>query len=219
MKNRTTKKGPFRSDLVQIDDPAQIDHDVLLGYISPRPSKSRRLIVGPESRLRSGTVLYAGTRIGARFETGHHVVVRENNRFGDDVKIWNNSTVDYGCHLGDRVKVHCNCYVAQFSKLQDDVFLAPGVTFANDLYPGDKRSSKNLCGPTLGERVQIGVNATILPFVRIGDGTVVGAGSVVTNDLPAGVVAWGNPARVYKRVKDLRVPQRLALLNRRCSRP
>jgi serine acetyltransferase len=44
---------------------------------------------------------------------------------------------------------------------------------------------------------------TILPFVRIGDGCLVGAGSVVTRDLPAGTVAFGNPAVVRGRVADL----------------
>jgi serine acetyltransferase len=47
------------------------------------------------------------------------------------------------------------------------------------------------------------VNVTILPFVRIGEGCLVGAGSVVTRDLPAGTVAFGNPAVVRGRVADL----------------
>jgi len=32
--------------------------------------------------------------------------------------------------------------------------------------------------------------------VHIGDGAVIGAGSVVVSDIPAGVLAYGNPARV-----------------------
>ena len=40
-------------------------------------------------RLRSGTVLYDGTqRSATRFETGHHVVVREDCEIGDDVSVW-----------------------------------------------------------------------------------------------------------------------------------
>ena len=94
--------------------------------------------------------------------------------------------MDYGCRVGDRVKIHCNCYIAQYTELDDDVFLAPGVTIANDLYPGDERSAGLMAGPRIGAGAQIGVNVTILPFVRIGAGALIGAGSVVTRDVPAG---------------------------------
>ena len=68
-------------------------------------------------------------------------------QIGDDVSIWSNTVVDYGCRIGSRVKIHCNCYVAQYTELEDDVFLAPGVTIANDLYPGDERSAELMAGP------------------------------------------------------------------------
>ncbi len=34
----------------------------------------------------------------------------------------------------------------------------------------------------------------------MGENTVVGAGSIVTKSLPAGVVAYGNPARVVREI-------------------
>jgi serine acetyltransferase len=46
---------------------------------------------------------------------------------------------------------------------------------------------------------------TILPYVRIGAGALIGAGSVVTRDVPAGVVAFGNPAVVRRAVAELPV--------------
>lgn len=183
--------------------PATADRDVVIGYPVSRADVAP-LVIGPGARLRSGTVLYDGTTIGRCLQTGHGVVVREGCEIGDDVSIWSNSVVDYGCHLGDRVKIHCNCYVAQFTELGNDVFLAPGVTIANDLYPGDRRSAELMAGPRIGPGAQIGVNVTILPFVRIGAGALIGAGSVVTRDIPGAVVAFGNPAMVRHRVADLR---------------
>src|SRR5207245_3270356 len=111
------------------------DRGVTVGY-PPARSNGHGLRVGPNARLRSGTVLYLGSRIGARFETGHHVVIREDCAIGDDVAVWSNTVVDYGCRIGDRVKIHANCYVAQYTEIEDDAFLAPGVSIANDLYPG-----------------------------------------------------------------------------------
>jgi len=178
------------------------DEGVIAGYPVSRDAASP-LVLGPGARLRSGTVLYDGTTIGRRLQTGHGVVIREGCQIGDDVSIWSNTVVDYGCRLGDRVKVHCNCYIAQYTELDDDVFLAPGVTIANDLYPGDERSARLMAGPRIGARAQIGVNVTILPFVRIGAGALVGARSVVVRDIPAAVVAFGNPASVRHPVSEL----------------
>ncbi len=64
--------------------------------------------------VRSGTAIYRGSTIGPGLETGHNVVIREENRIGAEFSIWSNSTIDYGCTIGDRVRVHCNVYVAQF---------------------------------------------------------------------------------------------------------
>ncbi|MBW3638386.1 MAG: N-acetyltransferase [Actinobacteria bacterium] len=186
------------------------DDDVRVGYRADRPV-DEPLHLGPAARLRSGTVLYAGSRIGARFSTGHHVVIREQSTIGDDVSVWSNSVVDYGCRIGNRVKIHTGCYVAQFSEIEDDAFLAPGVCFANDLYPGCAESADAMRGPSIGAGAQLGVNVTVLPYVRIGADAIIGAGSVVVHDVPPGVVAVGSPARATGSIPDrARVQARLA---------
>jgi acetyltransferase-like isoleucine patch superfamily enzyme len=174
----------------------------MVGYSVSR-GRGGPLVLGADAELRSGTVLYDGSAIGQRLQTGHGVVVREGCQIGDDVSIWSNSVIDYGCRIGDRVKIHCNCYIAQYTQIDDGAFLAPGVTIANDLYPGDERSAEFMAGPRIGAGAQIGVNVTILPYVRIGAGALIGAGSVVTRDIPVGAVAFGNPAVVRRAVADL----------------
>jgi acetyltransferase-like isoleucine patch superfamily enzyme len=178
------------------------DHGVVIGYPVSH-ALAGPLVLGAGARLRTGTVLYDGSTIGRRLQTGHGVVIREGCEVGDDVSVWTNSVIDYGCRIGNGVKIHCNCYVAQYSELEDDVFLAPGVTIANDLYPGDRRSAELMAGPRIGAGAQIGVNVTILPFVRIGAGALIGAGSVVARDIPAAAVAFGNPAVPRRAVAEL----------------
>jgi acetyltransferase-like isoleucine patch superfamily enzyme len=187
---------------VSVGPGAVVDESVVLGYRPARP-KPVPLVIGAGARIRSGTIVYGGSVIGANFQTGHNVVIREDTYVGHDVSVWSNSVIDYGCVIGDRVKVHSNCYVAQFTELEDDVFLAPGVTIANDLYPGNRDSAEAMAGPLIRAGAQIGVNVTILPFVTIGEGAIVGAGSVVTRDVPPGVVAHGNPARPARMVSEL----------------
>lgn len=191
---------------VQLGSGGTADVGVTIGYV-PGRAVDRRLVIGDGYQLRSGTVVYLGSTIGARFQTGHNVVIREQVTVGDDVAVWSNSVIDYGVEIGDGVKIHTGCYVSQHSRLGPGSFLAPGVSLANDLYPGDPDSAELMRGPTLGAGVQLGVNVTVLPYVTIGEGTIVGAGSVVTRDLPAGVIAYGNPASVKKDV-DQREPIR-----------
>jgi acetyltransferase-like isoleucine patch superfamily enzyme len=186
----------------------EADANVLLGYAPSRKNgqhgvHSPSLLLGAHARVRSGSVLYLGSRIGARFQTGHNVVVREECKIGDDVSVWSNSVVDYGCRIGDRVKIHSNCYIAQFTEIGRDAFLAPGVMVANDLYPGQAASARVMSGPWIGAGAQIGVNVTILPYVRIGPGCLIGAGATVVRDIPEGAVAFGNPATVRGNVSDL----------------
>jgi len=181
----------------------RIDEDALIGYLPSRKVETLRLSLGRNAVIRSGSVIYAGSSIGPGFETGHGVIVREQNRIGADVKVWNHTTIDYGCTLGDGVRLHVNCYLAQYTTLEDEVFFAPGVTVANDLHPGRDYSKRIMRGPTLRRGAQVGVNVTLLPYVTIGEGAMIGAGSVVTKDVPDGMLAYGNPARVVRPVAEL----------------
>jgi len=177
------------------------DPGVLLGYRTGRPIEPRPLRVGDHARIRSNSVLYTNTTIGDHLETGHNVVIREENTIGRHFSIWNNSVVDYGCTIGNNVRIHSNCYIAQFTTIEDDVFLAPGVCTANDPHPICALCMK---GPTLKKGCRIGVNVTILSHVIVGEGAVVGAGSVVTRDVPPHTLVYGNPARPQKAVDELK---------------
>lgn len=190
-------------DKVLLGDGCEIDPGAVLGYLTGRRIDNDTLRIGPGARIRSGTVIYAGSSIGAGLETGHNVVIREENQIGDCLNIWNNSTIDYGCIIGNEVKIHCNVYVAQFTTLEDEVFLAPGVTIANDPHP-----ICGLCmrGPTIRRGARIGVNVTLLPHITVGEGALVGAGSVVTRDIPPYALAFGNPARPRRTVDELPCP-------------
>ncbi len=189
---------------VHLGADSSIDEGAILGYLSPRRGVSGVLTIGPNARVRSGCVIYAGSRIGSHLETGHHTIIREESEIGDRFSIWNGSVVDYGCRIGTNVKIHCQVYIAQFTIIEDNVFLAPGVKIANDYHPGCPDSKDCMRGPTLKKGCHIGVNVTILPYVTIGEGALIGSGSVVTKDVPPGVVAYGNPARVHERLDEMR---------------
>lgn len=186
---------------VKIGKNKKIDKDVILGYCTGRKIKEKTLIIGSRPRIRCGTVIYQGSRIGDNFETGHNVVIREENKLGNNVSIWSNSVIDYGCVIGNNVKIHANVYIAQFTVIEDDVFIAPCVSIANDLCPVCTKCMK---GPVIKRGARIGINSTLLPHITIGEFSLIGAGSLVTKDIPAYSLAYGSPAKVIKKITQIK---------------
>jgi acetyltransferase-like isoleucine patch superfamily enzyme len=177
--------------LLDLADDIELHPQVMIGYRTGRSIDDLRLRIGPGAVVRSGTVIYAGSRIGSGLQTGHGVVIREECEIGDDLQVWNHTTIDYGCRIGDGVKVHCNVYLAQFTVLEDGVFLAPGVVTANDPHP---ICGKCMKGPTILRMARVGVGAVLLPRITIGE---------YVRDVPDRSVVVGNPGRVVGRVDDL----------------
>lgn len=198
MPETTTLRMP--AELLTIHAPSALDPLSVVGLLPGRSVERLELSIGPNAVVRAFTTIYAGSSIGGHLETGHGVVIREENTIGNRLSIWNNSTIDYGCTIGDRVRIHCNVYVAQFTTIEDDVFLAPGVMIANDPHP---LCHVHLQGPTIKKGARVGMNATLLPGVTIGEDVLVGAGANVTKDVPAGAIVVGNPARITGSVRDI----------------
>jgi len=176
---------------------------VVLGK-APRGSRigERELVIGSGGTIRPFATIYAGSTIGDRFQTGQGVSIREDNVIGDDVSIGTNAVLEAGNRIGNRVRIHTGCFL-ELVTIEDDVFIAPNVVFADDPHPPCPRYEDCVRGALVKQGARIGSNATILPGVVIGRGALVGAGSVVVEDVPDGMVVVGSPARVVKRVDEL----------------
>jgi acetyltransferase-like isoleucine patch superfamily enzyme len=187
----------------------EIGHDTILepGVIVGMPPRGRQAgelptRIGPGGHVRSGTVIYAGAVIGARVNTGHGAMIREDNVIGDDCSIGTHAVLEPGNRVGDRTRIHSQCFLEHVT-LGERVFLGPGVVFTDDPHPMCPRYLECVLGATVEADASIGGNATILPGVRIGAGSLVGAGSTVTRDVAPGTVVAGNPAKHVKEVSDL----------------
>ena len=189
---------------IHIGKMAKINKWVVVGCKPVRTIKKIDLFIGKYFLAMEGAIIYAGSTIGDEAIIGHNSIIREGNIIGNNFHLWNNSIIDYGCTICNNVKIHCNVYVAQFTVIEDDVFIAPGVVIANDIHPKCKFSKKCMSGPRIKKGAVIGVNVTINPFVVIGEKAVIGAGSVVTKDIPDKKVAYGNPARVVADITDIK---------------
>lgn len=153
-------------------------------------------IIGDNAHIRSHTVIYAGNYIGKNFSTGNKANIRELNVIGNDVSIGTLSVIEHHIRIEDKVRIHSQVFVPEYSELRQGAWLGPNVVITNAKYPQAPNVKESLKGAIVCENARIGANATILPGITIGAGCLVGAGSVVTKDVPANVKVAGNPARI-----------------------
>jgi len=184
--------------------------DLVLGefVILGQPPRGREpgeleTILGANVVVRSHTVIYAGNRIGDGLQTGHQVMIREENEIGNNVSIGTGSVVEHHVIIEDDVRIHTQAFIPEVSILRKGCWIGPRVCITNAKYPLAPGVKESLQGATIGEGAKIGANATLLPGVCVGAGALVGAGSVVVKDVPAHAVVVGNPARVINTVEKL----------------
>lgn len=113
------------------------------------------------------------------------------------------------CHFGKSVYANYNLSLVDDSHIYvgDYTMFGPNVTLATAAHPinPDLRRGLNLQFNReihIGKNCWLGAGTIVLPGVSIGDNSVIGAGSVVTSDIPADVVAFGSPCRVYRKISD-----------------
>ncbi len=175
----------------EIGEHARVDPDVILGYRYPGDSHPAR--IGDHAIIRSGTVIYANTTIGRRFQCGHHVLIRAEVVIGDRCVVHHKCTLEGRIRIGNGVKIMAHVYIPSTTVIGSMVFIGPGTTFLNDKYP--MRRAAPVDGARIEDHVTIGGGVTICPGITIGRNAFIGAGSLVNRDVPPDTLAYGVPAR------------------------
>jgi acetyltransferase-like isoleucine patch superfamily enzyme len=190
---------------VELGEGSEVDPFVILGYPpAGRAAGEIVLRIGARSRIRSHTVIYAGSTIGGRLQTGHGALVRHGCTIGDDCSIGSGTAVEFSVTMGNGVRLHSHVFVPEHSRLDDGAWLGPNVVVTNAKFPKAPRAKEMLAGVRVGANAKIGANATLLPGLEVGADALVGAGSVVTRNVEPGTVVAGNPARRVGLVRELR---------------
>src|SRR5262252_1785714 len=140
----------------------------------------------------------------SRFINLYGCEIGDETKIGAFVEIQKNATV------GKRCKISSHTFVCEGVTIEDNVFVGHNVAFINDSYPrattgdgqlqteADWKVEKTL----VKKGASIGSGSTILANITIGENSIIGAGSVVTKDVPANCIAYGNPARVHRKIDE-----------------
>ncbi len=151
-----------------------------------------------------------GATLGANTKVWQFATVRKNAVVGERCIIGQGAFVDSEVVIGNDCKLENYVSAHRGSRIDDGVFLGPGVILTNDHWPRATRPDGSLateadwtCEPVSVSRgASMGAGAIALPGVTIGERAMVGSGSVVTKDVPARTVVAGNPARLLKAVPE-----------------
>ena len=193
----------------KIGDRVRIDDGAVIGKAPMRsvrtalkqsddlaPSK-----IGDDCIIGTGAIVYRGCVVGDKVMVADLATLRENTEIGEETIIGRGAAVENYCSIGSRCKIETNAYITAYSKLEDNVFIAPGVVTSNDNFAGrTKERFKYYKGVVVKRGGRIGAQATVLPGRVIGSDGFVGAGSVVTKDIEDKMIYVGNPAKKKKEV-------------------
>jgi UDP-3-O-[3-hydroxymyristoyl] glucosamine N-acyltransferase len=175
------------------------------------------VFIGNDVKIGDGTVIFPNVVIEAKTEIGKNCLIKSHVSLGtdglgiqlnpetdllekfpqigitileDNVEIGPNSTVRRGAldhtkigrggRIGSLVNIGHNCIIGKNSFLTCNIVLAGSSV--------------------LGDNVTMGVNSVLRNWATIGDNVEIGMGSVITKSIPSGVIAYGAPAKVIRKL-------------------
>jgi acetyltransferase-like isoleucine patch superfamily enzyme len=170
------------------------------GVIDRKPkSNLAPLEIGENCVIGAGVVLYVGTTIGNDTLIGDLSCIREECRIGNHVVIGRGVMLNYNIEIRDRVRVMDLSHFGGDMLVEEDAFVGPHVSSANDnsigLHAGAARRGPHICCGA-----SVGVGAILLAGVTIGEQAIVGAGALVVEDVPPRQIVFGVPAKVQSGV-------------------
>ena len=146
-------------------------------------------VIGADSLVRSGSVIYDGVYTGPRLDCAHHVIVREQCVLGSNVELGPLAYLKRDCRVGDRSRIA--------AEICDRTVVGRCCTVygrtAHEFKSGVSGVIED--APILADGVVIGREAVVIGPVHIGQLALVGAGAMVTGSVDPEMVVVGNPAR------------------------
>ena len=194
-----------------VGDNCRIDDGAVLGkqpirssaIAIPQGENLPPLKIGNDTLVGTGATLYRGGRIGAGALIADYASVREESTVGDTTVVGRGTVIENRVRVGNRCKVETGVFIAAFSQIDDDCFIAPEVTATNDNFMGrTEERKKHFKGITIRRGGRVGTNATLLPGLTVESDGVAAAGALVTRDIPARKIVAGVPARPFRDVPE-----------------
>lgn len=134
---------------------------------------------------------------------GKNIKIHQLVTIDDYTTIMNNVKIDKASSISTHVHIYNDCSIQKFCAIGANCVIAAPPHHINSFTISNKVNYKNETkfknSTRIGNDVWIGANTVILANVTIGDGVIIGANSLVNKDIPPYSIAFGSPAKVYKK--------------------
>lgn len=138
----------------------------LADYVVDRWEKARLLGFGEGTSIYDSALVLGDVRVGAHTWIGPFTVLDGSG----------------GLQIGDHCEISAGVQIYSHDTVQRAI--------SGGVHPIERSPTR------IGSRCYLGPNVIVSRGVSIGDGCIIGANSLVNSDIPAGMKAWGTPARV-----------------------
>ncbi|MEF9946664.1 MAG: acetyltransferase [Lachnospiraceae bacterium] len=114
--------------------------------------------------------------------------------------------IPHSCYLGQGVVVQANVFISSNATLADGVYLNVNCAIGHNVKIGRFSNISMGCmiagGVQIGDYTYIGAGTLVREDCIIGSHCIIGMGSMVLSNIPDHCLAYGNPARVIRTIKD-----------------
>lgn len=200
----------IKDNLLILGDNVEIQENVVLGIPEEGdPDNLNPIIIGDNTIIRAGAIIYQGVHIGSNVRIGHNNVLRSYAKIGDHTVLSHNIVIEHHASLGKWVRISPHTHITSHTVIEDSVFIGAGVVTINEKYLiwNRKDEKPDLVPPHFKKGCKVGSGSTVMSGVTIGELSIVGAGSVIVKDISSYKIAYGSPARPIKDLSEkLRVP-------------
>lgn len=153
-------------------------------------------------------------KIGARTRVWQFASVIRGAVLGEDCNVAANAIVD-GAIIGDRCLIGHASAINPGVVIDDDVFIAPGVSCCNDAWPRASKAGFEIEQLVSGEFVtiriaagaSIGAGVIIMPGTMIGKGAMVAGGVTVERNIPSHHILYRDGS--LREINRLQNPRRM----------
>ncbi len=194
---------PFISSTAKVYPNVHLGADVQIGpwAVVGRPPTGiapgeLETTIGDGSIIRSHSIIYAGSKIGPKFQTGHHTIVGPGMDIKNRCSIGTSSYVAGFARLGSASRVHGHSYVGEFAWIENRAWVGPYNIFESEL--------ERITAVGAGAILSMGVY--LFAGVRVGDRALVGMRSLIKNDVAPYRVVVGNPPRAIRTIDQIVSP-------------
>lgn len=116
----------------------------------------------------------------------HYAVVSPRAQLGKGICVMPGAVVNVNTVIEDNCIINTRCSIDHDCHIGKSSHIAPGVTLSGTV--------------KIGDGVHVGTGASLIDKVSIGDWSYIGGGAVVVGDIPSGVMAFGVPAKVIRKL-------------------